>query len=333
LEGGIEMGFEGRNLVTALAEQSAKDSPSDTLTKILATSNSLEKQINNVQSEALTGNRFSDNQYVSGDYGAGGIDGEVEKDMIPTIIKNSIGAEDSSPEDLGTGGPYKHIFTPDSKLTTWLTLLKYFDSETFWELYTDAKINQLDLSVTSQAILTYTLDIVAINYSKGTTSPTETINDNTGERLFAWDSDVITYDVGTEDLDIKGILDEFSFTHNNNLDSEDYGLSKVLRTLDAQDSEHTISITAQFSASEYDIMKDDLEEGAEIPIDIGIGSANSDSDPYIKFSYPKIKLNSVQANVGGPGKVTVDIEGGAFWDSTAGYNVAVEIIDDQDTQY
>jgi len=46
-----------------------------------------------------------------------------------------------------------------------------------------------------------------------------------------------------------------------------------------------------------------------------------------------LKLQTVSAPVSGAGKITVSITATAIWDSVAGYNVAVELVDETGTQY
>jgi hypothetical protein len=327
------MGATGRNSVTAIGEQADKTTAATTLTKLLATGNNLEDNVNTVQSEALTGNRFSQDGYKTSESPGGDVPAEVSRLTLPMILKHAIGAEDGAPEDLGAGtGPYKHIFKPSQNLDNWLTFLKFFSDEQYWELYKGSKISQLQFSLSEQSIITYTASVLSIESENGTGAPSVTPDENTGEKLFSWETNLI-WDAGGTDKDLSSIVDEFSFTHNNNIDGEDFGLSQVRRSLDAQGSEHNIDITTQMSASDYESMKADLKANNIIPVKLEIGTASDDSSPYLTIDYPKLKLTQVQANVSGPDKVTVSAQANAFWDTVAGYNVAFELIDDQDTQY
>lgn len=324
----------GRNVVTTFGEQDSKGTAASTLEKLLATSNNLEDNVNTTASEALTGNRFTADNYVTSFGPGGGVDAEVSRQTLAKIIKHAIGAEDTAPEDLGAGtGPYKHIFTPDNKLTNWLTFLKYFTDASYHELYKDCKISQLTFNLTAQSIITYSLDLLSIQSENIDGAPTATINENTGEKLFSWQAKAIWKAGETEENEITSIVDEFSFTHNNNVDDGDYGLSQERRSLDVQGSEHTNSLTTQFDKARYMDMKTDLKQNNIIPVRIEIGLASDDTSPFLAIDYPKMKLTQAQANVGGPDKVTVDLQGTALWDNTAGTNINVEIVDDQTTEY
>ena len=323
----------GRNLITAIGEQVDKDTAATSLTKLLATSNTMEGSVNVIQSNALTGNRFTDEQFTASIAAGGSIGAEMSALTIPLVTKHAIGPEEAVPEDLGAGtGPYKHKFKPAATIDDWLTVLKYFSDSGYHDLFTGCKINQKSLSLTEQAIITYTLDILGLKTISTTGVPAVTPVENNGNRQFAWETKA-TWNVGSTNEDYSGKLTEFTFAHNNNLDGDDYGLRQERQSLDAQGGEHTNNFTLKFDAATFADLKGDLVQGNIIPVTIGIGSANGGNDPYIAFVYPKLKLSEVSAPVNGPDKVTVSIAGRALWDNTAGCNVAVEIIDDQATQY
>lgn len=327
------MSATGRNLITAIGEQADKDTAATTMQKLFATSNTMENTVNAIQSNALTGNRFTDEQFIASVAAGGSIGAEMSDLTIPLIIKHAIGPETAAPEDLGGGsGPYKHTFKPGATLGNWLTVLKYFSDAGYHDLFTGCKINQMSLSLTSQAVLTYTLDMLGIVTASTAGAPAVTPSENTGNRQFAWET-AATFNVGTTDDDYTGKLTEFTFSHNNNLDGDDYGLKQERQSLDAQGGEHTNNFTLRFDAATYADLKGDLVQGNIIPVTIGVGSANAGANKYISFVYPKLKLSKVSAAVNGPDKVTVSVAAAALWDNAAGYNLAVEIIDDQSTQY
>src|SRR6056297_28868 len=326
------MGAVGRNTNTAIAEQTAKGSEADTLQKLRATSNSLEKMVDTAQSEALLGKRFTDDQFAIGYSADGSIDAELDTDTIGLLLKHAIGDEDSTPEDINSDGSfYKHIFTPsqDVDLAGWLTIMKVIlGSEAYWEKFIDCRINQITFNITSQSVVTMSLDTVGISSSDGAGSPSETLDDEGQTKLFAWEAGVTW-----KSSDIKAIVDDATITHNNNIDDADFGLYRERRSLDPQDGEHTVDLTLQFSASDYADMKTDLTEGNSIAVDIEVGSTNTESDSVLKFSYPALKLQTVSAPVSDAGKITVSVTGLAVWDNESGYNVAVELVDETETQY
>ena len=321
----------GRNTVTAFAEQASKGSAASTLDQLRATSNSLAFSVSTTQSEALLGKRFTDDQYVTGKAVGGSVDLELDTDTIALLVKHAIGAEDTAPEDINADASFfRHLFSPaqDAQLAGWLTFLKYIKDDAYWERFEDCRINQLTFNLTSQAIITMGMDILGITGGHGTGVPTETINAESENKLFAWQADFL-WKGGS----IKSLVDDFSFTHNNNLDGEDYGLSQTRRSLDPQDGEHTISLTTQFSASDFDAMVTDLEEGNVITLDVEIGETNGGADPILKLVYPKLKISDVGSPISGGGKITIDLSATALWDNTAGYNVGVELVDETGTQY
>jgi len=327
------MGATGRNSVTAIGEQADKATAATTLTKLLATGNNLEDNINTVQSEALTGNRFAADGYKTSEGPGGDIPAEVSRQTLPMILKHAIGPEQAAPEDLGAGsGPYKHTFQPGQSLDNWLTFLKFFSDDPYWELYKGSKISQLQFSLSEQSIITYTASILSIESENGTGQPSVSPDENTGAKLFSWET-TATWDAGGTDNDITAIVDEFSFTHNNNIDGEDYGLSQKRRSLDAQGGEHNIDITMQFSAEDYETIKSDAKENNIIPLKLDIGLASDDTTPFLTLDYPKLKITQATANISGPDKVTVSVQANAFWDTVAEYNVAMMLTDDQDTEY
>lgn len=327
------MGATGRNSVTAIGEQADKATAATELTKLLATGNNLEDNINTVQSEALTGNRFAQDGYKTSEGPGGDIPAEVSRQTLPMILKHAIGPEQAAPDDLGAGsGPYKHTFQPGQKMDNWLTFLKFFSDDPYWELYKGSKISQLQFSLSEQSIITYTASILSLESEAGTGQPSVSPTENTGEKLFSWET-TATWDAGGTDEDITGIVDEFSFTHNNNIDGEDYGLSQKRRSLDAQGGEHTIDITMQFDAAHYETLKADAKANNIIPIKLDIGMASDDTTPFLSIDYPKLKITQATANISGPDKVTVSVQASAFWDTVAGYNVAMMLTDSQDTQY
>jgi len=327
------MSAVGRNSVTAIAEQTSKSAGADTLQKLRATSNSMEQTVDTAQSEALLGKRFTDDQFTTGMSADGSIDAEVDTDTtIGLILKHAIGAEDSAPLDINTDATfYRHIFTPsqDVDLAGWLTVMKILlGTDNYWEKYVDCRINQFNLDITSQSVVTIGLDLLGISSSDGSGSATETIDDESQTKLFAWEAGI-----SWGGSDIKAIVDDASISHNNNIDDADYGLAIERRTLDPQDGDHTVEMTLQFSATEYDGLKDDLVAGNSIAANLTLGSTNADADPVLKFDYPALKLQTVSAPVSGAGKITVSITATAIWDSVAGYNVAVELVDETGTQY
>jgi hypothetical protein len=323
----------GRNSVTAIGEQSNKETAATELTKLLATGNNLEDNINTIQSEALTGNRFAGDGYKTSEGPGGDIPAEVSRQTLPMILKHAIGPEQAEPEDLGAGsGPYKHTFQPGQKMDNWLTFLKFFSDDPYWELYKGSKISQLQFSLSEQSIITYTASILSIESENSTGQPSVSPGENTGAKLFSWET-TATWDAGGTDNDITAIVDEFSFTHNNNIDGEDYGLSQKRRSLDAQGGEHNIDITMQFSAEDYETIKSDAKENNIIPLKLDIGLASDDTTPFLTLDYPKLKITQATANISGPDKVTVSVQANAFWDTVVGYNVAIMLTDDQDTEY
>ncbi|MCG8514562.1 MAG: phage tail tube protein [Halanaerobiales bacterium] len=320
----------GRNSITAFGEQDAKGTPAASMTKLLATSNSLENNVETSQSNALISNRFTEDNYVTS-FGPGGDIGvEVSKETIPAIIKHTIGSEPLDPVDLGVGsGPYKHKFQPAQTIEGWLTFLKYLKDAGYHELYKDCKVNQMTFNLTSKAVITYALSILSILAESKLGVPTVTPADNVGGKLFAWDTKAVNWN----GADIFSLINELNFTHNNNIDGDDYGLSRERRSLEVQGSEHTVNFTTKFDAAQYFSLKDDLVKNNIIPVKINIGEVSGETDPYLAIDYPKLKLTQVQANIGGPDRVTVNIQGIALWDNVQGYNVAVEIVDNQATKY
>lgn len=320
----------GRNSITGIGEQSAKGTIATEYTKLRVTSNSVERSITTGQSEALTGNRFTDDQFVTGHAVGGSIDAELAKSTIPIILKHAIGPEEGAPTDLGSGtGPYEHVFKPSATIDDWLSILKEFTDAAYYEEFQDCKINQMSFSLTSQSVITYTLDLLGISGSTTQGSFSGTINENAGEKLFAWDASV-----NMLASDVTADVDEYSFTHNNNLDDGDYGLSQERRSLDVQDGEHTFNLTMQFDAAQYTDMQAGMVEGniiSDLQVDIGL--ASDESTPFMSVVYPKVKLSQVSAPVSGGGKVTVDVQGRALWDSATGTNVEIKIADDSDTAY
>jgi hypothetical protein len=325
------MGATGRNTVTAIAEQASEGSDETTLDKLLATSNSLDIDVQTTKSEALTGNRFGDDSYVSGSSISGSIDSEVSQMTLPMIIKHGIGPEDATPEDVNTDAScFLHTFTPDQELPGWLTFLKWFTDEQYYEKYVDCRINQFSLTLTSQSILTYSMDIVGKSGTSDTVDPTDTVEENVGGKLFAWQA-VASMD----EVDVTQQIDEFSLTHNNSIDTDDFGLSKTPRSLDAQGSEHTFNLTLQFDKAIYEGLKSDLQNGLVVPLTIDIGDYGDTSNtPILTITYPKAKLTEVSADVSGPDKITATVNGEALWDNaTEDANVKFKFADDQDTMY
>lgn len=325
------MGATGRSTVTAFAEQTSKGSAASILDQLRATSNSLAFSVSTTQSEALLGKRFADDQYVTGRAVGGSIDLELDTDTIAMIIKHAIGTEDAAPEDInGDSTFFRHLFTPaqNAQLAGWLTFLKYIKDDAYWERFVDCRINQLTFNLTSQAIITIGMDILGITGEHGVGEPIESINAESESKLFAWQADFL-WKGGS----IKSLVDDFSFTHNNNIDGEDYGLSQTRRTLDPQNGEHTISLTTQFDAADFDAMVTDLEEGNEITLEVEIGESNGGQDPKLKLIYPKLKISDVGSPISGGGKITIDLSATALWDNTAGYNIGVELVDETSTQY
>ena len=322
------MSSVGRNTITGIGEQTEKGVAADSFTKLRATNNNLEGTVNIGTSEALTGNRFADDQFVTAHVVGGSIGAELEKLTFATIIKHAIGGEIGTPQEIETTGLYKHIFKPTQDLEGWLSILKYFKDGEYYDLFSDCRINQLSFNVTSQAVISYTIDVLGITDASDAGEPTETIVDNDADKLFAWDTHV------NWGSDITSIMDEFSFTHNNNIDGDDYGFKQDRRSLDAQDGEHTFNLTTQFDASEYASMKSTLKNGNVITnFAIEIGETTEEGIPYIKIPYPKVKLTQVGAPISGPGRITTDIQGIALWDSTDEANVVIEIVDDNSEKY
>lgn len=320
----------GRNSIIGIGEQAGKGIAPTSMIKLLQTSSSLENNVGTIPSNALTGNRFAEDNYVASYEPGGDVGAEISTQRFPLLVKHTIGAETTDPEELvGATGLYKHIFVPQLTLEGWLTFLKYLRDAGYYEMYKDCKINQMSFDLTSKAVITYTINILGILAEKAKGSPTMMPAENIGEKLFAWNTKVVNWGVA----DIFSLVNSFQFTHNNNFDGDDYGLSQNRQDLDVQGGEHTISLSSKFDATQYYDMKDDLEKGEIIPLTINIGEVEGTSEPYMSLVYPKVKLTQVNANIGGADKIKADIQGTALWDNTAGYNVKVEIIDNQATKY
>ena len=303
----------GANLVTAVGVQTEKGTPASDLIKLRATSNNLEATAETGQSEVLNGNRFADEQYITGYTADGSIDAEVSKETIKIILEHAIGG--SFDEETGVG-----VFKPSQTLNKWLTFLKFMTDVNYHELFTDCRINQLTLNIVSRSVLTYSLDIMGIKGEAAAGPYTGNINPNTGGKLFAWDVNVVW------DNDISSIVEELTITHNNNIDGNDYGLYRERQSLDAQDSEHTFSLTTKIDASLFADMKNDLKQGNVITgVTINIGKASDGTTPFLSIYYPKVKLTQVSAPVGSRGRITADIEAIALWDDQEDTNVIITL--------
>lgn len=325
----------GRNTVTAFGKQPGKGIVADELKVLSATQNTLEDEIGTGTSAALTGVPFSQHTFVNSIGCGGNVAAEISTATFPEIIKYAIGPEKEDPVEVGDG-LYKHTFIPDLKFTDWLTFLKQMKDEGYYELYKDCRINQIDFNVVGQSIITYTLAILGISSEQvdGDPEPLYTLIPNDGEKLYAWDVKLIWKDGKTGETDITGIINEFTFTNNNNLNPDKRGLGRERKALDAQGREHTVTITADFNKDVYMDIKADAKLGNHVNLRIEIGKAADGTNPFLAIEYPKLMLNQAPtANISGPDEVQVNINGTADWDMTVGYNVKFEVIDDNAEKY
>lgn len=296
------------NTITAVGKQTGKGVEATEFKVLCATSNSLEKDVKYVESNALTGKRFVEETYPATFAAGGSIDSEIDDITFGIILENALGVYSKT----GIDPDITHTFKAGNQLQSWLTFLKDFSDESCHEKFLDCRVNQLSLALTSQAIMTYTADILGITSNE--VDGIETVIENTGTKLFAWQSTV-----SIDGTDVTALVDDFSFQHNNGIKEDDYGLFQSRRSLDAEKGSHTFELTMQFDKTKYLDYRAKLKNGVEIPLTIDIGGK-------LIISYPKAKLEKVSAPISSGGKITVKISGNALWDKTDNTNVTIDLI-------
>ncbi|WP_027339933.1 phage tail tube protein [Halonatronum saccharophilum] len=311
----------GENSSTYIGLQTDKDTEAAQLVKLLATSNNLKTNVDSITSDALTGNRFTEDEAVVSEDVGGDISLELTKDTLPYLLLLAGFEEKEEPVVEGEG--YRHTFTVAKQLKRWATIIKELADEDYYEVYSGCRINQLSLSVTSKAYITATASILGI---KGNEVDGELelggLSEVMDDRLIALDTTV-----KLEDIDITGDLNEFSYDHNNNIKADDFPInSRYRRNLRAQSSSSSLQTSTDFNKDEFLVNKARLKDGEYLDLKLNLTDE-------ITFYYPKIKINDIDAPISGPDDITVSLDANVLYDRVEGTPVKVEIISDKEDKY
>ncbi|MCK8824733.1 phage tail tube protein [Fuchsiella alkaliacetigena] len=380
----------GRNARMMVGIQEEKGQEAQELKRYMPRSITMETQTESAESEALTGNRFVEDEMTSAIYCDGDSNLEVNIESFPDLLKLAGFEENSEPNNFQTevvesedntentikveatyglkagdsidididtatidsvdhetklvkldepleeapsagdavvnNDRYAHVFKTALTIDYWATLIRDMRDEDMYSIFKDCKINSLNLNATSQAYLT--LD-VTWNGIKGDEvedqAPEDdyTVDNLTGPKMVATDIDLLI-----DEEDATDIVDDFTTAVNNNLDTEDFGLNrtKQRRTLDVEEGEINLDFTAQFDRQMYLDLKEKEKENIYTEVE-------AQFDEGLAIEYPRVKVNSVEAPVDGPGKVTTSFNGNALFDQTEETPMIVTVVDENDQKY
>jgi hypothetical protein len=321
----------GRNSETLIGLQTNPKEEATIFTKYLATSNSMNSEVESQQSEALTGQRFVTDEIVTSINCGGEIGLELTKDSLVPILKLAGLTEKTEPialtDDSGAAtGEYLHSFTVDNNVTNSATIIKNLTDEDYYEKYIGCKINSLDLSIAKKAYITASLNVLGLEDEILTGDPKASVTvselADVDKKLYAYGTKITLGGAAYE-----GIVDEFNLSLSNNFDDDDRGLNDIYRRdLTAQGSELTFDFQAKFDKTKYMQLKDMMKNNTYT--DLKVELANG-----IVVNLPKVKLTESSSPVDGPDKITLSINGSALYDASTATVMEVSIKDLISTKY
>lgn len=289
----------GRNSQTLIGQQTDKATKATDFTKLLVTSNSMLASVETMESEALTGNRFSIAEVVSKINGEGNTPVELTKEELKLLLPYAGFNPDGT----------ELIFTAGNTIDEWATVIKDFVDEGYYEEFIGCKINTFDINIVKGGFITAEVGWLSLEDNHSTTAfagtVTELVDRNTILKAFG-----TTLTLGG--TDITALVDEFSLSINNNLDADDRGINDIYRRdLQAQGSEITYSITAKFDKTQLDTLKNNLKDGTTSSIVVSLSEG-------IDIDLHRISISDVTDSIDGPDKVTVSFNGRCFYDAVNG---------------
>lgn len=291
--------------------QSAKGTEATTFRKMKTTDASLDNQINEIVSQAITGKDFAEEGLASKGTITGTLTAEASRGDMGLLFT----AEGFTKDDTGADLVFK---APEIATYPYLTVVQEFTDDSgvsIHKKFLDVKINDLNINLNTNSYVQ--VQITPLSESSGTivsgafsTTPTA----ETEESLVVKES-LITIG-GT---DVKCDLTTLSIDINNNLSGVEVlcGDTKInkggKRTINISESMPTLS------ATEYKAELAKAEAGTPQAILVTLGTTDNKK---IEISIPKCTYSAISmGNLTGSG--SSDRTLGARWDGTAGTAMVV----------
>lgn len=249
----------------------------------------------------------------------GGIEGiHVRPNYFGHILRAGIG----NPVTSGTG-PYQHIFTPTAdKYSTLMALPPYtatIEKGNDVYIHSGGQMNSFTLEQPNDDALMVNTDWIFRDITNGGTS--ETLALEAGSR-FLFDHLAVTRDGSPFPF-----VEEFSFTMENNLETEEvFDQSRVISAVDfGEQSSINVEMTLTFrNADIYNDFRNNTAVGWLFTWTLNANNA-------LVIDIPQLNIESFSAPIEGPGRLTIAVTGVAEVNPVAGYDCQIRLTNETAT--
>ena len=256
--------------------------------------------------------------------------GNISTDLFPegleVLIRHLLGA----PTVVTTGsGPYTHVMKGDANYLEGLTIAKSFPNINQYFKYTGCRVNSMAIALVQEGFHNATFDFIGsaetLAQTEFLSSPTAvfpTKNGYTGYECKVYTTmnpadGIVSPSVYYE----LGYVTGGSININNNIETDSYVLGSPFRASALLGKrECTGDFTAFFrDAYLYAIYAAGTEVGVKFIFTNSTGQT-------MTFEFPKCKIGGEAPKIAGPGGINLPLNFQARYDSVAGYDVKVTIV-------
>jgi len=286
------MGSIGNNAIIAVGKKDSKGAVPSSWEKLRARSVPINDDINFLNSEALTGNRFKSKGMAISTSVSGSLTTEGNREELRVMLPAAGFSVDTSTPDI-------EVYEVNPTIANWLDIIVHRTDELVTEKFKDVKIDSIQIDISAKSFTTIQYSVEGIDVERSETL-TETIADPVDPRFVCLD---VLVNLAGNDVTAK--LRDMSIKLNNNIDKEDYPINSISRSsLDAQSSTLEISGTIEFTKADYETYKTQLRNSESVQMVI-------DLDSKVKLTYPEFTFSEVSAPVDTPDKIRISFSGEA----------------------
>lgn len=298
------------NIAVSIGLQADKDTVATKFFKLYATDYNITDEATNVDSQAMTGNRFGgDDSFVGGISASGSVPVEFNAEALMFLLEGAGFETDE------VASPY--TFNEGLSVDNYYTVIMENKRDGYYEQVLGAKISQLSLSVSSETYVTGTIDFLGLVPTKVDGAFGGTIVNFDDEPMKCLD---MLAKLDTVDSSCK--LTTVDLTINNNLEA--YKCINGLYNADMQDGTGEITLSLTYNAlhkADYLAGFADMIAGTAIAVELTFGqTGHPTTNGTVVMTLPKAKLTSNTAgDYTGVGSLSQDFT--VKYDKTAGYIV------------